>query len=382
MNPTLIQPRAADPRNRPEAIAERILPAELRRGRGAATNVSGRFEREKREDFDDGWTREEAPEPLVTQVTWEKPKAIITRNESPDIPFDRSINPYRGCEHGCFYCYARPSHAYMGLSAGLDFETRLFAKERAAELLERELASPKYRPAPIAFGANTDPYQPIERKYRITRSLIETLAEARHPLTIVTKSNLILRDLDLLAPMARMGLVKVFVSVTTLDRALARQMEPRAPTPERRLEAIEALNDAGVPAGVMAAPIIPAINDEELETILTRAYSAGAREGSYVVLRLPGELRDMFREWLQVHYPDRLKRAVSLMQSMREGKDYEAQWGRRMAGSGPYAWMIGRRFEMATRRLGFHETSRPLRTDLFRKPTLKASDAGAQLSLF
>ena len=259
----------------------------------------------------------------------------------------------------------------MGLSAGLDFETKLFAKERAAELLERELASPKYQPAPIAFGANTDPYQPIERQYRITRSLIETLAQARHPLTIVTKSNLILRDLDLLAPMARDNLVKVFVSVTTLDRTLARQMEPRAPTPQKRLEAIEALNDAGVPAGVMAAPIIPAINDEELETILTRAYSAGAREGSYVVLRLPSELRDMFREWLQVHYPDRLKRAVSLMQSMREGKDYEAQWGRRMAGSGPYAWMIGRRFEMAARRLGFRETSRALRTDLFRKPTLE-----------
>ena len=382
MNPTPIRTLPPDPRHRPEAIAERLLRPELRHGRGAATNVSGRFEAEKREAFDDGWTREEAPEPLATEVTWERPKAIITRNDSPDISFDRSINPYRGCEHGCFYCYARPSHAFMGLSAGLDFETRLFAKGRAAELLERELASPKYRPAPIAFGANTDPYQPIERQYRITRSLIETLAEARHPLSIVTKSNLILRDLDLLAPMARMGLVKVFVSVTTLDRKLAREMEPRAPTPEKRLEAIEKLNDAGVPAGVMAAPVIPAINDEELETILTRAYSAGAREASYVVLRLPGELRDMFREWLQVHYPDRLKRAVSLMQSMREGKDYEAQWGRRMAGSGPYAWMIGRRFEMAARRLGFRETSRALRTDLFRKPVVAPSAAGGQLSLF
>ena len=382
MNPTSIRAFAPDPRHRPEAIAERILPADLRRGRGAATNATGRFELQKREDFDDGWTRDEAPEPLQTEVTWEKPKAIIARNDSPDIPFDRSINPYRGCEHGCFYCYARPTHAYMGLSAGLDFETRLFAKEGAAELLERELASPKYQPAPIAFGANTDPYQPIERQYRITRSLIEVLKRARHPLTIVTKSNLILRDLDLLEPMARDGLVKVFVSVTTLDRALAREMEPRAPTPQKRLEAIEALNDAGVPAGVMAAPVIPAINDEELETILTRAYSAGAREASYVVLRLPGELRDMFREWLQVHYPDRLKRAVSLMQSMREGKDYEAQWGRRMAGSGPYAWMIGRRFEMTARRLGYRETSRALRTDLFLKPTLNTSDAGAQLSLF
>ena len=382
MNLSPTRSYASDPRNRPEAIAERVLPAEIRRGRGAATNASGRFETERREAFDDGWTPEEAPEPLKTEVTWEKPKAIITRNESPDIPFDRSINPYRGCEHGCFYCYARPTHAFMGLSAGLDFETRLFAKEGATELLERELASPKYGPAPIAFGANTDPYQPIERQYRITRSLIEVLKRARHPLTIVTKSNLILRDLDLLEPMARDGLVKVFLSVTTLDRKLAREMEPRAPTPQKRLGAIEALNDAGVPAGVMAAPVIPAINDEELETILTRAYSAGAREGSYVVLRLPGELRDMFREWLQVHYPDRLKRAVSLMQSMREGKDYEAQWGRRMAGSGPYAWMIGRRFEMAARRLGYRETSRSLRTDLFRKPAFGAKDRGGQLSLF
>ena len=371
---------SADPRHRPAAITERILPGERRRGRGAATNVSGRFEILSREDFDDGWTRDEAPEPLATEVTREKPKVIITRNQSPDIPFDRSINPYRGCEHGCFYCFARPTHAYLGLSAGLDFESRLFAKEGAAELLERELAAPKYAPATIALGTNTDPYQPIERRYRITRSLIETLRRARHPATIVTKSNLVLRDLDLLTDMARDGLVKVFLSVTTLDRALARKMEPRAPTPQKRLEAIEALNRAGVPAGVMVAPIIPAVNDAEIETILTRVYAAGAREGGYVVLRLPHELRDMFREWLQVHYPDRLKRTVSLMQSMREGKDYESQWGRRMAGSGPYAWMIGRRFEMAARRLGFSETKRTLRADLFRKPAPAAKDT--QLSLF
>src|SRR5271170_460032 len=382
MNPTSIRAFAPDPRHRPDAIAERILPAELRRGRGAATNASGRFELERREAFDDGWTQDEAPEPLATEVTWERPKTIITRNDSPDISFDRSINPYRGCEHGCFYCFARPTHAYMGLSAGLDFESRLFAKEGAATLLERELAAAKYVPAPIAFGTNTDPYQPIERQYRITRSLLETLQRARHPLSIVTKSNLVLRDLDILSDMGRDGLVKVFLSVTTLDRELARKMEPRAPTPQKRLEAIEALNDAGVPAGVMVAPIIPAINDAEIEKILMRAYAAGAREGGYVVLRLPGELRDMFREWLQVHYPDRLKRAVSLMQSMREGKDYEAQWGRRMAGSGPYAWMIGRRFEMAARRLGYRETSRALRTDLFQKPAREASDAAAQLSLF
>ena len=371
-----------DPRHRPAAIAERILPGERRRGRGAATNVSGRFEIERREEFDDGWTRDEAPEPLATEVTLERPKSIITRNNSPDIPFDRSINPYRGCEHGCFYCFARPTHAYMGLSAGLDFESRLFAKVGAAALLERELAAAKYVPATIAFGTNTDPYQPIERKYRITRSLIETLHRARHPISIVTKSNLILRDLDLLGDMGHDGLVKVFLSVTTLDRGLARKMEPRAPTPQKRLEAIEALNDAGVPAGVMVAPVIPAINDEEIETILTRAYAAGAREAGYVALRLPLEIRDMFREWLQVHFPDRLNRAVSLVQSMHGGKDYESRWGRRMAGSGPYAWMIGRRFEMAARRLGYRETPRTLRTDLFRKPAPAEGEKDAQLSLF
>jgi DNA repair photolyase len=365
----IIAARKADPRHGPTAIAERILPAERRRGRGAATNASGRFEVQAREEFDDGWTRDEAPEPLATEVTLERPRSIITRNDSPDIPFDRSINPYRGCEHGCFYCFARPTHAYMGLSAGLDFESRLFAKEGAAALLERELAAAKYTPAPIAFGTNTDPYQPIERQYRITRSLLETLQRVRHPLSIVTKSNLILRDLDILSEMGRDGLVKVFLSVTTLDRALARKMEPRAPTPQKRLEAIETLNDAGVPAGVMVAPVIPAINDAEIEKILTRAYAAGAREGGYVVLRLPLEIRDMFR-------------AVSLIQSMHGGKDYEAEWGRRMAGSGPYAWMIGRRFETAARRLGYRETKTVLRTDLFRKPKPATNEAGAQLSLF
>ena len=382
MSPNPAFSSAVDPRHSPAAIAERILPGERRRGRGAATNVSGRFEIQSREDFDDGWTREETPEPLATEVTIERPKSVITRNESPDISFDRSINPYRGCEHGCFYCFARPTHAFMGLSAGLDFESRLFAKEGAATLLERELAAAKYVPAPIAFGTNTDPYQPIERQYRITRSLLETLQRARHPLSIVTKSNLVLRDLDILSDMGRDGLVKVFLSVTTLDRELARKMEPRAPTPQKRLEAIEALNDAGVPAGVMVAPIIPAINDSEIERILTRAHAAGAREGGYVVLRLPLEIRDMFREWLQVHYPDRLSHAVSLIQSMHGGKDYESQWGRRMAGSGPYAWMIGRRFEMAARRLGYRETKTILRTDLFRKPKPASNEAGAQLSLF
>nr|WP_245427248.1 PA0069 family radical SAM protein [Roseiarcus fermentans] len=371
-----------DPRHQPAAIAERLVPSERRRGRGAATNVSGRFEIQAREDFDDGWTRDEAAEPLVTEVTWEKPKSVITRNASPDIPFDRSINPYRGCEHGCFYCFARTTHAYLGLSAGLDFESKLFAKQGVAAALERELAAPRYTPAPIALGTNTDPYQPIERQYRITRSILETLRKTRHPASIVTKSNLVLRDLDILSDMARDGLIKVFLSVTTMDRALARKMEPRAPTPDKRIEAIARLNDAGVPAGVMVAPVIPAVNDSEIETILNRAWAAGAREGGTIVLRLPLELRDMFREWLQVHFPDRLKRSVSLVQSMREGKDYEAQWGRRMAGSGPYAWMVGRRFEMTARRLGFRETPLALRTDLFVKPPPQAKEAGGQLSLF
>ena len=378
---TILPSSGGAPQSR-AAVADRLVPKERRRGRGAATNASGRFEVYAREDFDDGWTPEEA-QPLATEVTWESPKAIITRNDSPDISFDRSINPYRGCEHGCFYCFARPTHAYMGLSPGLDFESKLFAKRGAAELLERELGAPKYAPATIAMGTNTDPYQPIERNFRVMRSVLEVLRRTRHPVSIVTKSNLVLRDLDILSDLARDRLVKAFVSVTTLDRELARRMEPRAPTPEKRLEAIEKLNEAGVPAGVMVAPVIPAINDSEIETILARAHAAGAREGGYVVLRLPLELRDMFREWLQVNFPDRLNRAVSLVQSMRNGKDYESKWSRRMAGSGPYAWMIGRRFEMAARRLGYNENRATLRTDLFRKPSPEeANGKGAQLSLF
>ncbi len=364
------------------AFADRIVAPARRRGRGAASNASGRFEFLRREEIDDGWEPDEAPAPFETEVTLERPRSIITRNESPDIAFDRSINPYRGCEHGCFYCFARPSHAYLGLSAGLDFESKLFVKDGAAALLERELAAPKYRPRVIALGANTDAYQPIERQYRVTRSILEVLARARHPVGIVTKSNLILRDLDLLAPMAAEGLVKVFVSVTTLDRGVARRMEPRAPTPGRRIEAIERLAAAGVPVGVMAAPIIPAVNDGEIETILTRAYQAGAREAGYVTLRLPLELREIFREWLAVNFPDKLKHTLSLTQSMHGGKDYDSQWGRRMAGSGPYSWMIGRRFEIAAKRLGYRETPLELRTDLFRAPVLGDAAEPRQLSLF
>ena len=363
-------------------FGDRLVNLDSRRGRGAASNATGRFETMLREEIDDGWERDEAPAPLETEITFERPRTIITRNESPDISFDRSINPYRGCEHGCSYCFARPTHAYLGLSAGLDFESRLFVKEGAAALLERELANPKYSPRVIALGVNTDAYQPIERRYRVTRSVLEVLARARHPVGIITKSNLILRDLDILAPMAAEGLVKVFVSVTTLDRDVARRMEPRAPTPGRRLEAIERLAAAGVPVGVMAAPIIPAVNDAEIETILTRAYAAGAREAGYVTLRLPLELREMFREWLAVNFPDKLKHTLSLVQSMHSGKDYNAKWGQRMAGSGPYAWMIGRRFEITARKLGFRDAPAALREDLFRPPVLEDAKASKQLSLF
>ena len=379
--------RRTDPRERAvvaerlgSRAAERLAPAETRRGRGAPSNATARFETLKREALDDGWEPGEV-EALRTEVTTERPRQIVTRNESPDISFDRSINPYRGCEHGCAYCYARPTHAYMGLSAGLDFESRLYVKENAAALLEKELSAPSYQPSVIALGANTDAYQPIERQYRVTRSVLEVLAKARHPVGIVTKSNLVLRDLDLLAPMAAEGLAKVYLSITTLDRDLARRMEPRAPTPARRLEAVEALAAAGVPVGVMVAPVIPAINDGEIETILTRAAAAGATEAGYVTLRLPLELRDLFREWLAVNFPDRLKHTLSLVQSMHGGKDYESQWGRRMAGSGPYAWMIGRRFEIAARKLGLGGKRHALRTDLFQPPE-RAKPPGAQLTLF
>ena len=362
-------------------VGARLVDHDRRRGRGAVSNVSGRFEAERREAFADGWDAEEAIAPLKTEVVHERAKAILTRNQSPDLPFDRSINPYRGCEHGCAYCYARPTHAFLGLSAGLDFETKLFVKDGAAELLTHELARKNYQARVVALGANTDAYQPIERQFRVTRSVLEVLERANHPVSIVTKSNLVLRDLDLLRALAAKRLVKVFISVTTLDRTLARKLEPRAPTPERRLDAIRQLAEARVPVGVMVAPVIPAVNDSEIEAILTRAAAFGAREAGYVTLRLPLELRDMFREWLAAHFPDRLEKTLSLVQSLHGGKDYDAQWGRRMAGSGPYAWMIGRRFEIAARKLGYREQGLELRNDLFTPPAREAANGG-QLSLF
>jgi DNA repair photolyase len=352
-------------------------PPPPQRGRGALSNASGRFERETRCREDDGWDLPEDLPPLRTQVTPETAKTIITRNDSPDISFDRSINPYRGCEHGCVYCFARPTHAYLGMSAGLDFETRLFAKTNAASLLERELSAPGYSAKTIAMGTNTDPYQPIERKERVMRKVLEVLARTNHPLAIVTKSALVLRDLDLLAPMAKKGLVKVALSVTTLDPALARKMEPRASSPSLRLDAIRQLAAANVPTAVMVAPIIPAINDAEIEAILARAQAMGARDAGYVLLRLPLEIRELFAEWLRVHYPDKLKHVLSLIRAARQGKLYDSTFGARMTGSGPYAWMIGRRFEAAAAKLGLGRNRVPLRCDLFRPP----ARAGEQLRL-
>jgi DNA repair photolyase len=339
-----------------------------RRGRAAGINPSGRYEALSRHVFDDGWASLEELEPFKTEVQVERPRTIITRNESPDISFDRSINPYRGCEHGCVYCFARPTHSYMGLSAGLDFEAKLFAKPDAARLLERELAKPGYEPRTIAIGTNTDPYQPVEKQWRIMREVLEVLEEHKHPVGIVTKSALVTRDIDILSRMAEQGLAKVALSVTTLDRKLARTMEPRAATPPKRLEAMRALSDAGIPVSVMIGPVIPAVNDSEIERILDSAHAAGAREAGYIILRLPLEVSPIFKDWLLRNYPDRYRHVMSLIRSMRDGKDYDAEWGKRMKGTGPYAWQIGRRFEIAAKRLGLNAQKRQLRTDLFKAP--------------
>lgn len=351
---------------------------ERRRGRGAASNASGRYEPQARVVFDDGWESLEELPPFKTFVQEERARKIITRNESPDLGFDRSINPYRGCEHGCIYCYARPTHAYQGLSPGLDFETKLFVKPDAPELLLRELSAPGYEPKMIALGTNTDPYQPIERKWQVTRRILEVLRDANHPVGIVTKSALVMRDIDILSEMAAKGLAKVALSITTLDPRLARAMEPRAATPPRRLEAMRALSQAGVPTAVMVAPIIPAINDSEIERILDAAANAGATEAGYVMLRLPLEIKDLFREWLGEHFPDKAKHVISLVRDLNGGKDYDATFGKRQTGSGPYAWSVGRRFELASRRIGLNRRRSRLTTSLFKPPSRK----GSQLDLF
>lgn len=380
---SLVSQAAFQPGNTAD-IADALMSAsgmrieiDRRRGRAAGINPAGRFETLERVAVDDGWQMLEDMPPFKTEVQVEKPRTVITRNDSPDIPFDRSINPYRGCEHGCIYCFARPTHSYMGLSAGLDFEAKLFAKPDAPRLLERELSKPGYKVKPIAIGTNTDPYQPIEREWRIMRQVLEVLDKANHPVVIVTKSALILRDLDILKSMAERGLVKVGISVTTLDRKLARTMEPRASTPAKRLEAIKTLSEAGIPVAVMMAPVIPALNDHEIERILDSGKAAGASEASYVLLRLPLEVSPLFRDWLLQNYPDRYRHVMSLVRSMRDGKDYDAEFGKRMKGAGPYAWQISRRFEMATKRLGLMRRSLHLREDLFVSPN---SD-GVQLSL-
>ena len=355
---------------------------ELLRGRGALSNHAGRYEKQTRVLVDDGWDdgwrpEDETPPALQTEVIHDASRSIISHNKSPDLSFDQSINPYRGCEHGCIYCFARPTHAYLGLSPGADFESRLFAKPNAAELLAKELSAPGYVPRVIAMGTNTDPYQPLEKKMRITRSILEVLRDFRHPVAIVTKSPLILRDLDILSEMAAMGLAKAALSVTTLDRKLARTMEPRAGTPARRLQAIVGLVQAGVPAGVMFAPAIPALNDHEMENVLTAAAEAGARSAGYVLLRLPLEIKDLFREWLDAKVPGRAKHVMALIRQMRGGKDYDSQWNTRMKGTGPYAEMMARRFHLAVKKLGLNQPSKPLAINSFRRPPR----IGDQLSL-
>ena len=384
-------------------VLERTADPARTRGRGALTNAVGRYERHRRVQVDDGWStgREKpvvpfppgranedlyddgwrdddvAPPPLRTEVVRDATRTIIARNNSPDISFDRSINPYRGCEHGCIYCFARPTHAYLGMSPGIDFESRLFAKPNAAELLAKELSAPGYVPRTIAMGTNTDPYQPIEKRLRITRAILEVLRDFQHPVGIVTKSASVLRDLDILAPMAEAGLAKVALSVTTLDRNLSRVMEPRASTPARRLEAIRELNAQGVPAGVMFAPVIPALNDEELEAVLAAAHAAGAVSAGYVLLRLPLEIKDLFREWLDANVPDRARHVMSLVRQMRGGKDYDSNWHTRMKGTGPYAELIARRFHMAVKRLGLNRQPHRLVPNRFKRP----ARLGEQLAL-
>jgi DNA repair photolyase len=351
----------------------------VRKGRGAPSNAAGRFEPHRYEPEDDGWGGFDEPvNGVPTTVAVDAARTIISRNESPDIPFDQSINPYRGCEHGCVYCYARPTHAYLGLSPGVDFETRLYAKPDAAALLRAELRAPGYIPSPIALGTNTDPYQPIERRYRITRGLLEVLAECAHPVTIVTKSARVERDLDLLAPMATKNLVQVHVSVTTLDNELARRLEPRAAAPGRRLEAIRALHRAGVPVGVMVAPVIPVLTDAELESILEAARAAGATSAGYVLLRLPYEVKDLFKQWLTVHAPLAAEHVMARVRDLRGGKDNDPRFGTRMRGQGTYAELIRHRYQLACRRLGLAIRGRvPLDTSRFRPPP----ESGDQLDL-
>jgi len=358
--------------------APTIRPETRTPGRAAGSNHSGRFEAHGREAVDDGWDIPEENRVARTEITRETPRRVITRNSSPDISFDRSINPYRGCEHGCIYCFARPSHAYLGLSPGLDFETRLIARPGAARALARELRAPSYKVAPIAIGTNTDPYQPAELTERVMRELLEVLRDFSHPVAIVTKGALVERDIDILAPMAARGLVRVGISLTTLDPALSRRMEPRAPAPARRIETIRKLSEAGIPVRAMLAPMIPALTDHEMEALLREAAEAGAVAASYIMLRLPREVAPLFREWLAQHVPDRAARVMGRVRELHGGRDYDPEWGKRMRGEGPFAQLAAQRFARACRALGLATGLPELRCDLFAPPPR----AGDQLSLF
>ena len=349
------------------------------RGRAALSNPDSRFDRLRAEAVDDGWAGDGEPLPVLrTEVTEEAPRKVITRNTSPDLSFDRSINPYRGCEHGCIYCFARPSHAYLGLSPGLDFETRLIARPEAANVLRKELSKPSYAPATIAIGTNTDPYQPIERDRGIMRQVLQVLAEFNHPTAIITKGAMITRDIDILAPMAAKGLLRVGISVTTLDPRTSRAMEPRVPHPKARLRAIRQLTEAGIPVRAMVSPVVPALTDHELEAILEACAEAGAVAASSIVLRLPREVAGLFRDWLEEAYPDRAARVMGRVRELHGGKDYDPAFGKRMTGQGEWAKMIRQRFRLATRRLGLDRSLPPLRTDLFAVPPR----VGDQLKLF
>lgn len=341
------------------------------KGRGSISNATARFEKQTSEAVDDGWGNLDADAaPLKTEIIIDSSRSLINYNDSPDLPFDRSINPYRGCEHGCIYCFARPTHAYLGLSPGLDFESRILIKPDAAHLLREELSKKNYRCAPLALGTNTDPYQPLERQHRIMRQILDVLAETRHPLSIITKSSLIERDIDLLKPMAEQGLVNVCLSITTLDKSMARSLEPRAATPQRRLETIAKLTESGIPVGVMVAPVIPALNDHEMESVVKAAHAVGALNAEYILLRLPLEVADLFEEWLRQHYPLKADHVLNLIRQSRGGKSYNPAFHQRMLGTGSYAELIGQRFRLICKRLELDRGLPPLRTDLFHKPNL------------
>jgi DNA repair photolyase len=352
-------------------MSEVRIPVEAIKGRGAATRLAHRFESDRRHDFDDGWStlQEHADERVVpkTEVIWEDARSIITSNESPDVYFDRSINPYRGCEHGCIYCYARPTHSYLNLSPGLDFETKIIAKRNIGQMLRAELAKKNYEPRLIAVGTATDCYQPVERELRLTRAVVELMHQTRHAFGITTKSSGVERDLDLIAPMAAMGLASVAVTITTLDAELARKLEPRAAAPHRRLRTIRALAEAGVPTAVSIAPQIPFLNDD-MEQVLEAAWDAGARSAFYHVIRLPWEVSPLFRQWLELHYPQRAARVMARIHDMRGGKDYDSDFATRMKGSGPWAQLIAQRFDKAVRRIGFNRERIVLDTTQFRRP--------------